>query len=262
MTTFFRISALLLLSSVAVSQRLPEIAFPTNYQIALAPDFEKDKFAGEETIQVRLLKPTSTITLNAAEIDFKEASITAAGKEQLATVALDKEKQIATLAVSNQLPAGAASIHIVYSGILNEQGRGFFITRADGRKYAVTQFEATDARRAFPCFDEPAYKATFDITAVVDKGDVAISNSPVLSDTAGPGEGKHTIKFDTTPKMSSYLVALAIGDFESNDGSADGIPIRIWATPDKKAMGTFALTAAEQFMKYYDQYFGIKYPFK
>ncbi len=256
------LSALLLLSSLAVAQRLPEIASPTNYQLTLTPDFEKDNFAGDEIIQVRILKPTSTITLNAVDIDFKEVSITSAGKEQPAKVALDKDKQMAALTVSNQLPAGTTSIHIVYTGILNNQLRGFYLSRSGGRKYAVTQFEATDARRAFPSFDEPAYKATFDITAVVDKGDVAISNSPVASDTAGPGESKHTVKFATTPKMSSYLVALAVGDFEYIEGSADGIPIRVWATPGKKEMGTFALAAAEQCMKYYNQYFGIKYPFK
>ena len=256
------ISALLLLSGVAVGQRLPEIAFPTNYQLTLTPDLNKDKFAGNETIQVRVLKPTSTITLNALDINFEEASITAAGKEQPAKVAFDKDKEIATLTMTNQLPAGIASIHIVYSGTLNEQSRGFFLSKAGDRKYAVTQFEATDARRAFPSFDEPAYKATFDITAVVDKGDVAISNSPVISDTAGPGEGKHTVKFATTPKMSSYLVALVVGNFESIGGSADGIAIRLWAPPGKKEMGTFAMTVAEQCMKYYNQYFGIKYPFK
>lgn len=253
---------LLLLSDLAIAQRLPGVASPNNYRLTFTPDFDKDSFAGEETIQVRVLKPTSAITLNAVDIDFKEATIASGGKEQTAKVAIDKEKQMATLAVDNQLPAGNASIHIVFNGILNDQLRGFYLSKTGKRKYAVTQFESTDARRAFPSFDEPAYKATFDVTAVVDKGDVAISNAPVASDTPGPAEGKHTVKFETSPKMSSYLVALAVGDFESIEGSADGIPIRVWATPGKKEMGKFALAAAEQCMKYYDQYFGIKYPFK
>src|SRR5262249_38051077 len=123
------------------------------------------------------------------------------------------------------------------------------------------QFEATDARRAFPSYDEPAYKARFDISAIVDQGDTAISNGKIISDTPGPRPGKHTIKFATTPKMSSYLVALLVGDFEYIEGSADGIPIRVWATPGKKELGRFALEAAEQCMRYFDHYFGIKYPF-
>ena len=253
---------LCLLSCFAWGQRLPEVASPENYRLTFTPDFNKDSFGGDETITIRVLKPTSTITLNAVDIDFKTATIESAGKEQHATVSSDKTKQMATLTVARELPVGRAKIHIVYNGILNDQLRGFYLSKAGGRKYAVTQFEATDARRAFPSFDEPAYKATFDITAVVDKGDVAISNAPVASDTPGPDQGKHTVKFETSPKMSSYLLALAVGDFEYLEGSADGIPIRVWATPGKKQMGEFSLAAAEQCMKYYDQYFGIKYPFK
>lgn len=256
------LSTFLMVSGLAVAQRLPKTAFPENYRLTFSPDFEKDNFAGDETIQIRVLKPTASITLNAVDIDFREAVIASGGQKQPAKVSIDKGKQMATLTVAKELPLGQASIHITYSGILNDQLRGFYLSKAGGRKYAVTQFESTDARRAFPSFDEPAYKATFDISAVVDKGDVAISNAPVLSDTSGPAEGKHTVKFATSPKMSSYLVALAVGDFEAIEGSADGIPIRVWATPGKREMGRFALASAEQCMKYYNEYFGIKYPFR
>ena len=253
---------LLIAAAVAGAQRLPNIASPDNYRITFTPNFDKDNFLGDETIRVRVLQPTSTITLNAVEIEFQDVTIAAAGKTQPAQVSLDKEKQMATLTVPNRLSPGPATIHVRYTGVLNDELRGLYLSKASGRKYAVTQFESTDARRAFPSFDEPAYKATFDITAVIDKGDVAISNAPVLSDTAGPDPRKHTVKFQTSAKMSSYLVALAVGDFEYVEGSADGIPIRVWATPGKKEMGRFALTVAENCMKYYDQYFGIKYPFK
>ena len=139
--------------------------------------------------------------------------------------------------------------------------RGFYLGKDDqGRKYAATQFESTDARRAFPSFDEPDYKATFDITAVADKGTVAISNSKVVSDTPGPGD-KHTVRFATTPKMSSYLAALVVGNFEYIEGEADGIPIRVYSTPGKKEMGKFALETAEHVLSYYDKYFNIKYPY-
>src|SRR6185503_19615653 len=108
---------------------------------------------------------------------------------------------------------------IKYAGKLNDQLRGLYLSKANNRRYAVTQLEATDARRMFPAFDEPAMKATFDLTAVIDAGDRAISNGAVISDTPGPTPGKHTVVFSTTPKMSSYLLALVVGDFECVSGA-------------------------------------------
>jgi aminopeptidase N len=256
------LSIVLVFSTFSSAQRLPDTVAPDNYRITLAHNFDRDDFSGEETIQIRVLKPTSTVTLNSLEIEFQEASITSGGTTQPAKVSVDPEKQMATLAVDKEIVPGLASIHIRYTGILNDQLRGFYLSKAGGRKYAVTQFEATDARRAFPSFDEPAYKATFDITAIVDTGDTAISNSAIASDQPGPAAGKHTITFKSTPKMSTYLVALAVGDFEYVEGSADGIPIRVWTTPGKKNLGNYGLQVAEQCVKYFDNYFGIKYPFE
>jgi aminopeptidase N len=250
-------------SFLSFAQRLPELARPINYKLTFAPDFEKNIFAGRETISIQVLKPTTEIVLNAAEIDFLSASITSAGLTQEAKVTLDKDKQMATLAVEKSLTAGPATIKVHFNGLLNDELRGFYLGKDEqGRKYAVTQFEATDARRAFPSFDEPAYKATFDITVIADKKHVALSNAKVLSDTPGPAEGKHTVKFATSAKMSSYLVAIAVGEFEAVEGEADGIPIRIWGTPGKKQLDGFALDSAKFFMHYFNQYFGIKYPFE
>jgi len=252
----------LLLAAVAGAQRLPQDAVPENYTLTFAPDLAKDNFKGEETIQVKLLKPTSQIVLNSADIDFQEASISSNGTTQKATIAFDKEKETATLAVTNPLAAGPAAIHIKYTGILNSEMRGFYTGKDDqGRKYAATQFESTDARRAFPSFDEPGYKAIFDITVIADKGHTVISNTKAVSDAPGPGDNKHTVRFAASPKMSPYLAAIAVGQFEYIEGSADGIPIRIYSTPGKKQLSTFALEATENFLRYFDQYFGIKYPY-
>jgi len=252
----------LFFASVCAAQRLPELAVPENYKLTFAPDFAKNNFTGDETIRVRVLKRTSEIVLNAAEIDFHVATITSGGGAQKAQVTLDKDKQTATLTVGKAIETGTATIEIRYTGILNDELRGFYIGKdSDGRKYAATQFEATDARRAFPSFDEPAYKATFDVTVIADQGMTVISNTKVASDTRGPGGGKHTVHFATTPKMSSYLVAMVVGNFEYVEGSADGIPIRVYASPGKKGLGAFALDAAENIMRYYNQYFGIKYPY-
>jgi len=250
-------------SSISFAQRLPELARPVNYKLTFAPDFEKNIFTGQETILIQVLKPTSEIILNAAQIDFVSVSITSAGLTQQATVTPDKEKEMAKLVVEKRLSAGPATIQVRFKGLLNDELRGFYLGKDEqSRKYAVTQFEATDARRAFPSFDEPAYKATFDITVVAEKKHVVISNARVLSDKPGPGEGKHTVRFATSAKMSSYLVAIAVGEFEAVEGEADGIPIRIWGTPGKKQLDTFALESAKFFMHYFDQYFGIKYPFE
>ena len=247
--------------SLAAAQRLPEIARPDNYKLTFTPDLENAKFEGDETITVHVLKPTSKIVLNAVDIDFHEVTILSGGAQQKATVTPDKENEMVVLSVEKPLSDGPATIHIKYSGILNNEMRGLYLGKDDqGRKYASTQFEATDARRAFPSFDEPEYKATFDITAVADKGLTAISNQKVISDEPSPGD-KHTVKFATTAKMSSYLAALVVGNFEYVEGEADGIPIRVYATTGKKEMGRFALEVASDILKYYDNYFGIKYPY-
>ena len=243
--------------SLAAAQRLPETAVPEKYKLSFTPDLEKATFEGDETIAIRVLKPTSEITLNAVDIDFHEVTI----GTQKARVTPEKDKEMVVLAVEKPLPAGPATVHITYSGILNGEMRGFYLGKDDqGRKYAATQFESTDARRAFPSFDEPGYKATFDITTVADKDQVAISNARISSDTPGPGD-RHTVRFATTPKMSSYLAALVVGNFEYIEGEADGIPIRVYSTPGKKEMGKFALETAEHVLSYYDKYFNIKYPY-
>ena len=159
-------------SMVAVgnAQRLPGDVTPDHYQITLAPDLNNATFTGEETIEVRVLKPTSNIVLNAADIKFSEATVTAGTSSQPATVTTDDKAEMATVALAKVVAAGPATIRIKFSGVLNEQLRGFYLSKTKQRNYAVTQFEATDARRAFPCFDEPAMKATFEIGAVVKKG--------------------------------------------------------------------------------------------
>jgi aminopeptidase N len=243
------------------AQRLPDIVSPIHYDITVAPDLAAAKFTGEETIRVRVTKPTATIVLNAAEITFGEVTVRAGGRTEKASVSIDAAKEQATLTLPSATE-GDAEIHIRYTGILNDQLRGLYLSEANNRRYAVTQLEATDARRMFPSFDEPAMKATFALTATIDAGDSAISNGRVVSDTPGPGAGKHTIKFEQTPKMSTYLVALAVGDFVCNGGTADDIPIRICSTPDKKGLTGLALESAQEIVQYYNRYYSIRYPFK
>lgn len=252
----------MLLATPAHAQRLPGNVVPDHYDIAVEPNLAAASFAATERISVTLDKRSRTITVNAAEIVFDSVTVTAGGRTQTARVSLDPLRDQATFTVPRAIEAGRAEMAVKYQGILNDQLRGLYLSRANNRRYAVTQLEATDARRMFPSFDEPALKATFTLSATIDKGDHAISNGAIVSDTAGPAAGKHTVTFQTTPRMSTYLLALAVGDFECSSGSADGIPIRICSTPDKKGQTGFALEAAVEIMRYYNRYYGVKYPFK
>ena len=253
--------ALLVLAAPAAAQRLSGDVVPDQYTLWFAPDLANETFRGRETIRVQLTVPSSAITLHAVEIAFGEVTIAAGGTTQTARVTLDAPTETATLRVAQPIPAGPATIQIAYTGILNDKLRGFYVSRANGRKYAVTQMEATDARRAFPCFDEPIYKATFEISLMVDNGDSVISNGAQISDTPGPEPGRHTVAFAPTLKMSAYLVAMLVGDFVCREGGADGIPIRICSTPDKRGLTAFALQAAEQQLAFFNRYFDIRYPF-
>jgi aminopeptidase N len=246
----------------AKAQRLPDNVIPESYDLTFRPDLATATFSGVETIQVRLQKAASAIVLNSAEIAFQEVNITAGTATQTAKVSTDEPNEQATLTVAKDIPAGPVEIHIRFTGILNDKLRGFYLSQTPKRRYAVTQFEATDARRAFPSFDEPAYKAVFRITLIIDKNDTAISNGHIISDTPGPGEGKHTLKYSPSPKMSTYLMAMMVGDFQCLEGSADGIPVRVCAVPEKKELGSFALLCAENFLKFYDKYYYAKWPFE
>ncbi len=265
-TAFVRWALFLACSAAAVAapaaaQRLPLEAIPLHYQITLAPDLARERFEGEETIDIRVDKPTSRLTLNALELEIRDAEFLVAGRTEPATVATDAALQQATFSVARRLPVGSAKLKLRFSGTLNRELRGLYLSRAGGRKYAITQFEATDARRAFPCFDEPALKASFSISVNVDKRDTAISNGRLLVDTDGPAEGRHTLRFATTPKISTYLVAVAVGDFACIEEAAGSIPVRVCATPDKKELGRFALDAAVNFLGFFNNYFTIRYPF-
>ena len=243
-----------------LAQRLPQTIIPSHYSLYLDPVIAQKTFTGEETIDVRVSTATKDIVLNSLDLDITEAEVKSGGSAQKAAIAYDKPQEMARLSLQEPVPAGDGQIHLRFSGKLTEGLRGLYLSKGARRQYAVTQFEGTYARMMFPCFDEPSFKATFDLMVMVDKGDTAISNGRIAKDEPASGN-RHRIIFATSPKMSTYLVALAIGDWQCLSRTVDGVAIRVCAEPDKKQYGAFALDVASRSIEFYNQWYGIKYPF-
>jgi aminopeptidase N len=259
----FLLSTVIVLSAAgaARAQRLPTTVTPSHYDLSFTVDLQRARFEGSEVIQVDVAQPTRTIVLNATEIAFRDVTIGTGASTQKATVSLSEPLQTATLTVPKLIPRGATEIHVTYAGILNDKLRGFYLGTEKDQRYAVTQFEATDARRAFPSFDEPAFKATFDVTLNIDRRDSAISNGRVISDTPTADGARHIVKFSKTPKMSTYLVAMAVGQWSCLEDAVEGVPIRVCSVEGKQQMGRIALDLTGQILRFYNTYFTIKYPF-
>lgn len=213
---------------------------------------------------------TDSIVLNAIDLNISNAYVTLPDdtKVQTSSITFSAEQETVTLLLPAALSANtAATLHIEFTGELNDKMKGFYrskyTTAAGEERYGgVTQFEATDARRCFPCWDEPAIKATFDITLVVPLDRVALSNMPVVSDTPNDGGSSlRTVVFGTTPMMSTYLVACVVGEYDFVEGATtDGVTVRVYTPVGKREQGRFALDVATKVLPYYNDYFQIAYP--
>jgi aminopeptidase N len=241
--------------------RLPTTIVPDSYDLSFAIDLKGERFSGQETIHLKVSEAATRVDLHAVDLDVRDVTIVAGGATQQAKVSLNRAEETISLVVPRAIAPGTAEIHLRFSGTLNSKLRGLYLSKTSARKYAVTQFEATDARRAFPCFDEPSFKATFGLTVTIDRGDTGISNGRLQSDRPGPGSGQHTLTFSRSPRMSSYLVALAVGDFQCLEGTEQDVPLRVCATPGRAELGRIALEATREILKFYNGYYAIKYPF-
>ena len=252
---------------MTTAYRLPDNVLPTKYDLTLTPDLTDFTFSGNETISIQVTGTTDRIAVNSIDLEVVEARITLEdGTSLTATdIALDEESETATFTFGQSIPVGTAALHIGFTGTLNDQLRGFYrsqYTNPEGKEQylATTQFEATDARRAFPCWDDPAVKATFQVTLVIPSDLVAISNTLVESETPQDGNTK-ALRFAETPRMSTYLLAFIVGDFASVEQRApNGTLVRVWATRGKEEQGRFAVENAVGLLSYLNDYFGIPYP--
>jgi puromycin-sensitive aminopeptidase len=244
---------------------------PRRYDLTLEPDLEAASFSGHEAVAVEVVTATTEVVLNAVEIEIDEATAEVPGSEPLrASVALDDEAERATLTFSRPLPAGEATLHLRFRGILNDKLRGFYrstFTDDTGveRLLAATQMEATDARRAFPCWDEPDAKAVFGVTLVVPEDLLAISNAAELERIPAAetpdGRKKVAIRFADTMPMSTYLVAFVVGPLVATDPvDVDGKPLRVVCPIGKEHLADYALEVGAFALRYFTDWFGIVYP--
>jgi len=250
-----------------LSHRLPTTVTPERYAVRLTPDLTTWTFAGEETVTIQIHQPVGTITLNAAELAIDSVAIKdAKGKVLVGNVVLDNDNERACFSFPADLPPGRCELAIKFTGVLNDKLHGFYRSTykgADGqdKPMASTQFESTDARRAFPCWDEPAIKAVYQVTLVVDEKLTAISNAGIVRETLLAGTGKKEVVFAESMKMSTYLVAFIVGEFEATEPVMVGnAPLRVWAVPGKKRLANFAVDIGKASLEHFSAYYGLAYP--
>ena len=245
--------------------QLPRTAIPSHYAIEVTPHAAALTFDGKVAIDLQVIKPTRELVLNALDLDIAQATLTATGGQPLAAkVTLDRDKQTATFAFDRELAVGAYRFDIAYSGKINTQANGLFAldyTNVDGKpaRSLFTQFEAADARRFVPSWDEPDYKATFDLTARVPANEMAVGNMPAAS-SKDVGGGLKAVTFQTSPVMSSYLLFFASGDFDRITKQAGDREVGVVMSRGNGDKARYALDAEAQILPYYNDYFGKPYP--
>ncbi len=246
--------------------RLPRTVVPSRYVIELAPDLDTATFTGRVAIEVEATEAVGEIVLNAAELDVTDVTVHGAdGRVAVAEVRPEPDTERLVVVLDGELPAGGATLRFRFDGTLNDKLRGFYrssYTDDEGRHHvlATTQFESTNARRAFPCFDEPDLKATFAVTLVVDDGLMAVSCGPEVSSERG-ADGRRRVRFGETMVMSTYLLAFVVGELEATEPvDVDGVPLRIVHVPGKGDLTGFALACGSFALRFLTDYYDIAYP--
>jgi len=253
----------------AEDPRLPTTVIPHRYELVLEPDIDNASFRGSVTIDIELLEKTDEIVCNAIELEIDSASIItgdgAEAVEHTPDVRLDDQTERLHLTLPRDLPAGPARVQATFRGILNDQLRGFYrstyeVEDGTSRTIATSQCQSTDARRIFPCWDEPALKASFATTLVVDADHLAVANGAEIANTIDP-DGRRRVTFAETMRMSTYLVAFVVGPLEITDPvDAGGVPVRVVHRPGQAHLTEFALDVAVHALQWLADYYDIPYP--
>ncbi len=244
--------------------QLPRGVRPLHYDIEVVPHADSLSFDGQVSIRLEVLKPTDRITFNALDLRFASASLASPdGRAATGNVAVDAAAQTATVRFDETLSPGEYTLALSYEGKIGTQANGLFAidyeTPGGARRALFTQFENSDARRFVPSWDEPNHKATFGLTAVVPADQMAVSNMPVVEDEA-LGDGTRRVRFDTSPKMSTYLLFFSLGQFDRATLDADGVEIGVVTQAGKADQARFALESSADVLREYNEYFGVPYP--
>ena len=244
--------------------RLPRTAVPTRYDIRLEPDLTTLTFRGAETVTLTVAEPVREIVLNAVDLAVDEAAIDGDGGAQRADVALDEAAERCRLTFARPVTPGTRRLTLGFRGTLNDKLRGFYRSvykdpSGVSRTMAATQFEATDARRAFPCWDEPDFKAVFALTVAIDPALTAVSNTRIVSERSEGG--RKVVTFADTIRMSTYLVALVVGELEATEPVMVGrTPLRVWCVPGKRRLAVFGQRVGAASLAFFEDYYGLPYP--
>ena len=245
--------------------RLPRSVRPTRYDLRLEPDLTTLTFTGDETVTLEVEEATAEIVLNAVDLAFGDATVTNARGESLrGTPIVDEAAERCRITFASSIAPGTWRLRLTFTGILNDKLRGFYRSSykdpsGEPRLMAATQFEATDARRAFPSWDEPAFKAVFAVTLVIDPKLTAVSNTSIVSERAE--RGRKVVTFADTMKMSTYLVAFVVGELEATDAVLVGrTPVRVWCVPGKRHLAAFGHEIGVASLRFFEDYYGLPYP--
>ena len=245
--------------------RLPRTVVPTRYELRLEPDLTTLAFRGEERIALTVGAPTSEILLNAVDLRILEVELANEDGARLeGTASLDAETERCRLAFDRAIAPGSWRLRLRFTGTLNDKLRGFYRSAykdpgGTTRTLAATQFEATDARRAFPCWDEPAFKAVFAVSLAIDPALTAVSNTAIAAERIE--DGKKLVSFADTIRMSTYLVAFVVGELEATDTAHVGrTPLRVWCVPGKRHLARVGLEIAAFSLGFFERYYGLPYP--
>lgn len=265
MTTVASAQAPAAAPAMEVTTQLPRTVRPTNYDIEIVPHAEKMAFDGKVRINVDVLVPTSAITLNAVDMTFANVRLGRAnGKDLVPKTGIDAEAQTVTFTFDQPLPVGSYLLSMDYTGKIGTQANGLFAldyATPEGKKRALyTQFENSDARKFVPSWDEPNYKATFNLVATVPAAQMAVSNMPIAQNNELPG-GLRKVRFQTSPKMSTYLLFFGLGEFERATLKAEnGTEVGVITPKGKVDQAKLGLEAGRDVLKEYNDYFGVPYP--
>jgi aminopeptidase N len=245
----------------ATPGKLPKTVVPVHYAIEIAPDLESLALPGVEVVDIEVREPTARLVLNAVNTTF--GAVTIDDDEQRADVTLDAAAETATLTFPQPLAAGPHRLRIVFTARINKFGTGLFFvdypTDKGTKRMLSSKLEPADARRIFPCWDEPAFKASFALTVTVPRTFLAVGNMPVTREAPVALDLKQ-VAFAPTPKMSTYLFVFTTGELERLTVDADGVTIGVVTTLGKREQGRFALDNAVKLLAWFNDYFGTKYP--